>query len=146
MRLIRSRTLVFLLLAGILTGISIQTGHAQFVHAYIDPGHGGVDPDPFADPGYVTPIEGYFEKDVNLSVGLEVKEWFDDYPMFNVMYSRTEDVGVPRTTRAYEANGAGRVAHSLLWEFTSPADVHTCLIPPAKKIFNFPLDNILDLS
>jgi|GEM_PF-4302407 len=108
MRLIRSRTLVFLLLAGILTGISIQTGHAQVVHAYIDPGHGGVPPDPFADPGCVTPIEGYFEKDVNLSVGLEVKEWFDDYPgLFNVMYSRTADSGIARTTRAYQANGAG---------------------------------------
>ncbi len=54
MRSIRSRTLVFLLLAGILTGISIQTGHAQLVHAYIDPGHGGVPPDPYADPGYPT--------------------------------------------------------------------------------------------
>jgi N-acetylmuramoyl-L-alanine amidase len=85
----------------------VQIGQAQ-CDVYIDPGHGGVVPDPFADPGCVTPIDRYFEKDVNLSVALEVKEWSDNYPgLFDAMYSRTTDSGMARSTRAYQTNGAG---------------------------------------
>jgi len=98
----KSRILVFIILIGALAAIPTQSSYADIVHAYIDPGHGG------SDPGCVTPIEGYFEKDVNLSVALEVKEWFDNYPgLFEVMYSRLIDTTLSRKYRAYQANGAG---------------------------------------
>ncbi len=97
----KARTLLFALLMAGLTTIITQTGHAELWHAYIDPGHGG------SDPGCVTPIDGYFEKDVNLSVALEVKEWFDNYPMYNVEYSRLKDTTILRTHRAYQADSLG---------------------------------------
>jgi|GEM_PF-3717716 len=53
----KARTLLFALLMAGLTTIITQTGHAQLVHAYIDPGHGG------SDPGTLTHYDDWHEVD-----------------------------------------------------------------------------------
>jgi len=95
-----------LIVIGALILCSARTARSQ--SAYFDPGHGGVCPAPDCDPGGPTPIEGYWEKDVNLAVGLALYDILGDhYFGFDIYYSRLEDVGVARTRRAYEANGYG---------------------------------------
>ena len=76
-----------------------QSSHGQ-MYVYFDPGHGG------DDPGRLTHISGYAEKDINLEVGLELEIMLDVYPSYYTpVFSRTTDATVYNTQRAYEANG-----------------------------------------
>ena len=100
----RHYTIVWTLLL-VFTSFTSGNVMAQ-VDLYVDPGHGGVPSDSGADPGSPTPIDGLFEKDINLMVGLELKHIFDDLyaGYWNIRYSRIIDMVVLRTTRAYEAD------------------------------------------
>lgn len=70
------------------------------IDLYIDIGHGG------DDPGAPTHITGYREADINLEVGLLVKQTLEFWGILPSQYhfSRLTDTTVLRTARAYEAN------------------------------------------
>jgi len=92
-----------LCLIGLMSLVS-QHGLAQRP-VYLDAGHGGIPPDPEADPGTVTVLNPYNEKDINLAVALKVKALLD---MANIPYimSRQTDTGVPVIRRAFQADSA----------------------------------------
>jgi N-acetylmuramoyl-L-alanine amidase len=96
-------------------------GYAQRPSIYLDPGHGGVPPDTAADPGNLTPIPGYAEKDVNLSVGLIVKQWLDNYAgMFPYMMSREIDMGKTVKQRAFEADSSNAYCYVSIHHNSAP--------------------------
>jgi len=76
----------------------------------IDPGHGGVPGEPYPnDVGSLTPISGYYEKDVNLAVAQRVLFellWNGYIDGTHFVFTRTTDAALERTERA-------RIADSL---------------------------------
>jgi len=68
-----------------------------------DPGHGG------SQAGSVTPITGYYEKNVNLDVALLLKEILDFHGFtegVHYVFTRVTDTTIPNDERAYIANNA----------------------------------------
>ncbi len=65
----------------------------------LDMGHGGKDPGTY--------INGIYEKEINLKIGLELKKLFDEQDDIKVYYTRTDDSAVSLTQRAELANTTG---------------------------------------
>jgi N-acetylmuramoyl-L-alanine amidase len=64
----------------------------------IDPGHGG------SDPGVVTQIPEYYEKETNTDVAMALKEMIDFNGYYSAVFTRETDIYVLYTERAMVAN------------------------------------------
>ena len=74
-----NRTVTNYLLALIPVFCSVPLAQAQIPPLVVfDPGHGGTPGEPPPnDVGCLTPISGYYEKDVNLQVAAQVWAWME---------------------------------------------------------------------
>ncbi len=88
-------------LLALVVGVSAH-GQGPGPWVVFDPGHGG------SKVGSLTPITGYYEKDVNLDVALLLKEILDFHGFtedVHYVFTRVTDTTVPNDERAYIANG-----------------------------------------
>ncbi len=75
-----------------------NTSAQKRITVVIDPGHGG------KDPGAIGTVLKLKEKDVNLSVALELGRLLYAEPGFKVVFTRKTDVFIPLDERAQKAN------------------------------------------
>jgi N-acetylmuramoyl-L-alanine amidase len=100
---------VALLLVGGITRVSAQTRPL----VVFDPGHGGIPGQPYPnDVGCLTPISGYYEKDINLQVAerLYAQLYWNGYvDSSDFFFTRLTDKAIDRTQRAWIADSLNAV-------------------------------------
>jgi N-acetylmuramoyl-L-alanine amidase len=104
-----------------------------------DPGHGGT------DPGCVTVIDNYDEKDINLVVALKLKEVLDDEGCeegYDYIFTRKRDTFVRLRDRCAIANGE-EVAHFVSIHHNGAADTN---VQGTEVFWNDFTENIPELA
>lgn len=72
----------------------------------VDPGHAGVQPGGWLDPGAIGPRTGLYEKDVNLNVALKLKNLLEEAGA-RVLMTHTGQTELTLAGRAFVANNSG---------------------------------------